>query len=125
MNLLDKFHRFAHAIQILRIPSLVFALICFVSIAAIAFTSDSSEKDQFLLPSVVGLLWAISAYAFITTFRFVPEKSNKPWRIIARLKRNIHRTWYWLISIGFLGITAVTVFLTSRMAAIWLKEFGN
>jgi hypothetical protein len=103
----------------------VFALICFVSIAAIAFTSDSSEKDQFLLPSVVGLLWATSAYAFITTFRFVPGKSNKSLRIIARLKRNLHRAWYWLISVTFLGITAVTVFLTSRMAAIWLREFGN
>ena len=125
MNLLDKFHRFANTIQILRIPSIVIALICFVSIAAIAFTSDSNEKDQFLLPSVVGLLWAISAYAFITTFRFVPEKSNKSWIIIARLKRNIHRAWYWLISVAFLGITAVTVFLTSRMAMIWLKEFGN
>ena len=125
MNLLDKLHRFAYGIQILRIPSLVFALICFVSIAVVAFTSGSSEKDQFLLPSVVGLLWAISAYAFITTFRFVPEKSNKSWRIIARLKRNIHRVWCWIISIAFLGITAMTVFLTSRMAMIWLKEFGN
>lgn len=125
MNLLDTLNRFANAIQIVRIPSLVFGLICFVSIASVVFMSRSHEEDQFLLPAVVGLLWAISTYAFITTFRIVPEKSDKTWKITKRLKRNIHRGWYWLVSFTFVGITVVIIFMTSRMVTIWLKEFGR
>ena len=125
MFLLDTLNRFANAIQILRIQSLVFGLICFVSIASVVFMSRSHEEDQFLLPAVVGLLWAISTYAFITTFRIVPEKSDKTWKITKRLKRNIHRGWYWLVSFTFVGITVVIIFMTSRMVTIWLKEFGR
>ena len=125
MNLLDTFNRFANAIQIVRIPSLVFGLLCFVSIASVVFMSRSHEEDQFLLPAVVGLLWAISTYAFITTFRIVPEKSDKTWKITNRLKRNIHRGWYWLVSFTFVGITVVIIFMTGRMVTIWLKEFGS
>ena len=125
MNLLDTLNRFANAIQIVRIPSLVFGLICFVSIASVVFMSRSHEEDQFLLPAVVGLLWAISTYAFITTFRIVPEKSDKTWKITKRLKRNIHRGWYWLVSFTFVGITVVIIFMTGRMGTIWLKEFGS
>ena len=125
MNLLDTFNRFANAIQIVRIPSLVFGLLCFVSIASVVFMSRSHEDDQFLLPAVVGLLWAISTYAFITTFRIVPEKSDKTWKITNRLKRNIHRGWYWLVSFTFVGITVIIIFMTGRMVTIWLKEFGS
>lgn len=125
MNLLYSFNRFANAIQIVRIPSLVFGLICFVSIASVVFMSRSHEEDQFLLPAVVGLLWAISTYAFITTFRIVPEKSDKTWKITNRLKRNIYRGWYWLVSFTFVGITVIIIFMTGRMVTIWLKEFGS
>jgi hypothetical protein len=125
MNILDKFYRLANAIQIARIPLLVFGLICFVSIATIVFMSRSHEQDQFLLPGVVGLLWAMSTYAFIATFRIVPEKSDKTWKFTNRLKRNIHRGWYWLVSFTFVGITAIIIFLTTRMLTIWLKEFAG
>lgn len=91
----------------------------------IILTSKSHEGDRFLIPSVVGLLWAMTTYAFLVTFRSVPEKASKTWRLVSRLKRNISRGWYWFISAVFVGTTVGAIFITIRMASIWLRDYGN
>ena len=89
----------------------------------IMFISESHESDRFLIPSIVGLLWAISTYYFIVTFRSVPKKANKSMKLFSKLKRNINRGWYWFIGVVFFGTTVAVMFVTLRMVSIWLESY--
>ena len=123
--MIDKLQKIAQAIQILRLPSIAVGLISFASMVAIIFISKSHESDRFLIPSIVVLIWAISTYTFITTFRLVPKKANKSLKFFSKLKRNINRGWYWFIGVVFFGTTVAVMFLTFRMVSIWLRSYGG
>ena len=123
--MIDKLQGFAQTIQILRLPSIAVGLISLASMVVIMFISKSPESDRFLIPSIVGLLWAISTYSFIVTFRSVPEKSNISLKFFSKLKRNISRGWYWFIGIVFLGTTVSVMFVTYRLVSIWLRDYGG
>ena len=121
--MIDKLQRIAHAIQILRLPSIAVGLISLASMVVIMIISKSHESDRFLIPSIVSLLWAISTYSFIVTFRSVPEKANKSLKFFSKLKLIINRGWYWFIGVVFLGTTVAVMFVTYRMVSIWLKDY--
>ncbi len=121
--MIEKLHRLAQAIKILRLPSIYAALISLVSIVVIIFTSESHEGDRYIIPGFVSLLWAMSTYAFIEAFRSVPEKAGKPLGFFSRLKQNISRGWYWFISVIFLGTTVAVLLVTFRMVSIWVMQY--
>ena len=123
--MIDKLQGIAKAIKILRLPSIAVGLISLASMVVIIFISKSHESDRFLIPSIVVLLWAISTYAFIVTFRSVPKKGNKTLKFFSKLKRNINRGWYWFIGVVFLGTTVAVMFVTFRMVSIWLESYGG
>ena len=123
--MIDKLQRISQATQILRLPSIAVGLISLASMVVIMFISESQESDRFLIPSIVSLLWAISTYSFIVTFRSVPKKANKSLRFFSKLKRNINRGWYWFIGVVFFGTTVAVMFLTFRMVSIWLESYDG
>jgi hypothetical protein len=123
--MIDKLQGIAQAIQILRLPSIAVGLISLASMVVIMFISKSPESDRFLIPSIVGLLWAISTYSFIVTFRSVPEKANKSLKFFSKLKRNINRGWYLFIGVVFFCTTIVVMFVTYRLVSIWLRDYAG
>jgi Mn2+/Fe2+ NRAMP family transporter len=125
IEMIDKLQRIAQAIQILRLPSIAVGLICFASIVMIIFTSRSHEDDRYLIPSIVGLIWAISTHSFIVTFRSVPEKADNSLKFIGKLKRSVSRGWYWIVGIVFLGTTLTVIFLSYRIFSIWFRDYGG
>lgn len=123
--MIDKFQRLALAIHVLRLPAVVVGLMCVGSVVVIVLTSRTNEGDRFLIPSVVGAFWAMSAHTFITTFRSVPEKADKSLAFYAKLKLNVIRGLYWLVGLVFLGSTVATLSVTNRLVSIWLSEYGD
>lgn len=125
IRMIEKLQRIAQALQMLRLPSIFAGFVSLASIVVIIFISKSHEGDRFIIPSFVGLLWAISTYSFIVIFRSVPEKARKNLRFFSKLKHNIHRGWYWFISVVFLGTTVAVTFTTFRMVSIWLRDYAG
>lgn len=123
--MIDKLQRIAQAIQFLRLPSVAVGLICLASIVLVVLTSESHDGDRFLIPSFVGVLWAMSIYSFIGTFRSVPEKADETLSFFSKLKRNISRGWYWFIGAIFLGVTVAAMYVTRLMVLIWLGDYGD
>ena len=121
--MIDRLQRIARAIQFLRLPIVAFGLLSLASLVVILLTSVSHDGDRFLIPSSVGVLWALGTYSFIETFRLVPEKADKSLGFFARLKRRFSRAWYWLVSMIFIGTTLIAIYLTSRLVSIWLQDF--
>ena len=120
--MIDSFRRIAQRARILRVPSIVVALACLTSILVILLTSGSREEDRILMPSFVGLLWSVSLYSFIESFRSVPERLTEKQGLLSGLKGRIRRAWYWTKGLVLLISTAVALVVTSRMVSIWLAE---
>ncbi|GMR05440.1 MAG: hypothetical protein BMS9Abin25_0015 [Gammaproteobacteria bacterium] len=123
--MIDKLQKVAHAIQILRIPSIVVGVGGLAAIAMVLFILEPEEGQRYLIPGIVSLFWGVSAYSFITGFRSVPAKADKSFGLFSRLMRNIHRGGYWLIGVFFLGTTAFVIILTAIMIFIWLKDYAS
>lgn len=121
----DKLQRIAQAMGVLRLPSVVAGLVCLTLIVANLFFSRFHEGDRFLIPAFIGLLWAASAYAFIVTFRSVPERAREGMSLLARVGRRIHRAWYGCISLVFFAATAASLWITYRMLSAWLRDHGG
>lgn len=125
MSMIDKLQGIAKSIQLLRQPSVVVGLISLASLVVIIFIMAPHQGDRFIIPCFVGLLWAMSTYAFIVTFRSVPERPGRASGVLTRLTLKIKRCWYWFISVVFLCTSVVVIGLTYRMVSIWLREYGN
>ncbi len=89
---------------------------------SVALLPPSWEADFLLIPSVVGFIWALSAYIFLTGFVNVPRKATREDRLLFRVKLTLRRIAYGGMALVFLALTAVSLFLSLRMAGIWLSE---
>ena len=123
--MIDRFRRLAQRAEAFRLPSIIFGLICLTSIVVVLIGPDSPDEDRLLLPSVVGLLWAMSLYSFIDSFRSVPEKTIATPGLLISLKHRLLRGWYWVKGLIFLASTTLAVVITSRMVSIWLTEYAG
>ena len=123
--MIDKLQRISHAIHYLRLPAIAVGFVCLVTTIVIILSSKSYVGDRYLVPSFVGLVWAISTYTFIVTFHSVPKKADNSLSFFGKLKRHLHRGWYWVISMVFLGTTLTIIYFTNSMISIWLKDYAK
>ena len=123
--MIDTLKRMAQAIQVLRLPSLGVGLISLGSLVVIVLFLTAGQGDRFIIPFSVSLLWGLSTYSFIVTFRAVPDKPNAPLKFFSNLKHTITRVWYGLVGVFFLGATAAMLVVTIRMVLIWLRDYGG
>jgi hypothetical protein len=123
--MIDRFKQMAQAIQVLRLPSLGIGLISLASLVVIVLFFAADQGDPFIIPCTVSLIWGLSTYSFIVTFRGVPDKPNAPMRFFSKLKHTITRVWYGLVSFFFLGATVAILVVTIRMVLIWLRDYGG
>lgn len=119
--MIDKFQQMAQALQFLRLPAVVLGGASLVFVGSIIFVVDSPTGERFLIPGIVSLLWALSVYAFIETFRVIPARADKSLGFFGRLKRKLSRGWYWLIGIIFVATSAAVLFVSYRLLFVWLS----
>ena len=122
--MIDKIQRVAVSVQFFRLPAIGLGLAALVAIGVILLLADSPRAEAFLIPSVVALIWSLSAHSFIVTFRSVPERADRSQGWFRRLWRNLVRGWYWLIALLFLATTLAAVYFTYRVISIWMRDFG-
>ena len=122
--MIDTLQRIARAIQFLRLPAIVVGSMSLILICTLIFIAQPGAGDRWLMPGFVSLLWAVSTYAFIVNFQSIPAKVDKSMRFFTRLKRNIHRAWYWLVALIFLGASLGVLFVSYRMIFVWIKDYS-
>jgi len=123
--MIDKLQRISQAIQFLRLPAIAVGFFCLATTILIILNTNSNDGDKYLIPSFVGVLWAMSTYTFIVTFRSVPEKAGNSLSLFGKLKRHLHRGWYWVINMVFLGTTVAAIYFTNSMISIWLRDYAE
>ena len=123
--MIDSFQKFANRLWYLRIVAVGAGVLFLVLVVVIILFSNAREDDKYPIPGFLGILWSLSAYAFISSFQSVPEKAKRSDGFLHRLKRNIHRSWYWIIAFIFTGTTVAVVLLTFRLVSIWLNDYNG
>lgn len=122
MSLLNTIQCSAAALQWLKKPALVLALLFLLAISYIVFTSQSHEGDRYLVPCIIGLLWSLSAFAFITNFCSVPPPAEADAPFFSRIKQRLHRFWYGLLAFLFLAATVAVMVVSYRLLTVWLRS---
>ena len=125
IDMIDKLQRISQTIHFLRLPAIAVGLFCLATIVVIILNTNSTDGDRFLIPSFVGVLWAMSTYTFIVTFRSVPEKADNSLSMFGKFKRHLHRGWYWVLSTVFLSTTVAAIYFTNSMISIWLRDYAE
>lgn len=121
--MIDTLGKISQALQFLRLPVVIVGLVCLTTITVITFTSKSLEEDYYLIPSIVGVLWATTTYIFLAGFHTVPPKADPSWKLIPRIKRKLARAWYVFLAITFLGTSILAVSVTFRMVSVWVRDY--
>lgn len=121
--MIDRLGKIAQTLQFLRIPTIITGLVCLIVLTVIIFTSKTHEDDIYLIPSIIGLLWSVTAYSFLTGFNSVPQKAEDSWKFFQRVKRKLIRSWYWLLAIIFLGTSILAILVTFRIISIWIGDY--
>jgi hypothetical protein len=123
--MIDSFQRLANRLWPLRIVAVGAGVLFLLLVVVIILFSNSREDGKYLIPGFLGILWSLSAHAFIINFQSVPEKAKRSDGFLHRLKRNVHRSWYWIIAFIFTGTTVAAVFFTFRLVSIWLNDYNG
>lgn len=123
--MIDKFQKIAQTIQVLRWPALFLGLISLALLFAVIFLFDARDGDPWMIPGIVGLLWSLCTYAFITTFDSVPPKADVSMGLSGKVIRAINRGWYWFVGLLFTLATLTVFYFTLRMVLLWIGEYGG
>lgn len=102
---------------------MAFFLLFLTIVVVMVFKLPTHEDNLLLAPSIVGMLWSLSAYALLSTFYHIPRAPNAGDRLLLRLTLWIKRFWYWLLGILFVGTTAASVLVSFRLIKIWYQEY--
>lgn len=122
MALIDRLQKLAERAAPLRYLTGAGMLLFGLATAALIL---SFGDDRYLFPAIVGLLWSASTHAFIGTFRSVPGPATAGGLgLLARLRRRLHRAWFWLLALVCAASTLVVIVVSVRLASIWLRQYG-
>lgn len=123
--MLETFRKFALFLRPVR-PLAFAGLFLFAVMFAwntIGFADGSGE--QWVIPSIVGFLWALSVYSFIASFQHVPVKADSQASFLAKLKAVLRRAPYWVLAFLALTSSVAVLILSYRLFSVWFQDFGN
>jgi hypothetical protein len=123
--MIDTFQKIATRIRPLRYAAVALGLACLAALAFMVLVAPpSGEQNRYLMPAMVGFVWALSAYGFIDTFQAVPGKADRSRGFLARAGLFLYRGWFWFLAILFSASTLAALLLTFKLGAFWLGKYA-
>lgn len=95
----------------------------FIVVGYVVFIEDGADKDVYIIPSIVGMLWSLVCSLLLSVFPYVPPKPDTKKRFLKRLKIRLARGGYYIGSLVFCVLGVATVWLTVKLLSIWRIEF--
>lgn len=113
---LERLQKIARLLNPLKWVALVGAA---VSAVTFMFGILDSQLGRYVIPSVVGGLWAVLLFAFITGFQVIPDVTPADNSVYEQLKTRIARAAYWMLAILTGAASLGALVATFRLMAIW------
>lgn len=79
--------------------------------------------DIYLIPSVLGVVWAALFFFMVSTFPHVPPKHTKKSGFFVRVELRLKRGVYHILGAVFVVLTVAVVMLSFKMFGIWRADF--
>lgn len=119
MDWIDRLNVVATKLQWFKPISIVMA-IGFGGLAGFIVFTDAgiAKNDDYLLPSVVGVVWSILVYGVLSGFAVIPAKPDGSLSWFKRVKARCVRGYYWLLFWLCLATTLVAAHLSIRAITI-------
>ena len=107
-----------------------FKPLCFIATGAavivfgyVVLIEESADKDVYLIPSVVVVLWSLVCSLLLSVFPYVPPKPDKQQRRLERLKTRLARGAFHIGSWVFFVLSVLAVWLSIRLLSVWRADF--
>ncbi|MCW8885293.1 MAG: hypothetical protein OQK12_08545 [Motiliproteus sp.] len=115
--MIDRLQRLADRLQPVRRVLVIIGFVA-AAIAGYLLTAESVQQDNYLLASLIALVWSLSAYAFVVNFQGVPSRPTRSESLFARLKARLQRSWYWFLAICLLVTSLGLIWISLRL--VWI-----
>ncbi len=83
----------------------------------------NSKDDYFLIPSVVLLLWAAILCTVFYSFPYVPERLEKDYSLVKRVKNSLLRFYYYVLALVLIASTVGVISFSFKLVGVWTREF--
>lgn len=97
--------------------------VAFIVFGYVVLIEDGADKDIFIIPSIVVVLWSLVCSLLLSVFPYVPPKPDKQQRVLKRLKIRLVRGGYHIGSLMFFVLSASVVWVTLRLINVWRADF--
>ncbi|NNK95251.1 MAG: hypothetical protein HKP41_12950 [Desulfobacterales bacterium] len=89
----------------------------------VVLVEQGVDKDVYIIPSIVVVLWSLVCFLLLSFFPYVPPKPDKQLRLSERLKIRLARGVYHLGSWIFCVMSVSVVWLTIKLLNVWRADF--
>lgn len=119
--MLELFEKFAQRHQPWRRPLLVALVLSAAGFFAIVTLASSESLDNWLIPSVLLVLWLLQFYSGLNLFAVVPAKADAKYNWRQRILRLLHRGCYHLFAWFMMLVTIAWALTSLQLIAAWLR----
>jgi len=121
--MIDHLSAFSKKIVCLKPLFFVTTATAFIVFGYVVLIEEGADKDVYIIPSIVGLLWSLICSLLLSVFPYVPPKPDKQQRFLKRLKIRLVRGGYHISSLIFCVLSTSVVWLTLRLLNVWRADF--
>ena len=121
--MIDHLSAFSKKAVWLRPFFLITAAAAIIVFGYVVLVEESAEKDVYLIPSIIAVLWSLVCWVLLSFFPHVPPRPDQHQRFSKRLKIRLARGFYHLGSWIFCALSAAIVWLTVRLLSVWFADY--
>lgn len=89
----------------------------------VVLIEEGVNKDIYIIPCIVGVLWSLLCLLLLSVFPYVPPKPDKQEPFLRRLKIRFARGFYLIGALMFYLLSASAIWLTLRLINVWRADY--
>jgi len=121
--MIDYLRVFAKKIIWLKPLFFLTTVIAFIVFGYVVFFASGADKDVYIIPCIVSVLWSLVCWLLLSLFPYVPPIAEKQQRFLIRLKTGLVRGAYHIGSLIFIFLSALILLLTFKLLNVWRVDF--
>ncbi len=121
--MIDHLSTFSKRVIWLKPLFFITSVVAFIIFAYVVFIEEGADKDIFIIPSIVGVLWSLVCSLLLSVFPYVPAKPETQQPFFRRLKIRLVRGAYHIGSLLFCVLSASVIWLTLKLLNVWRADF--
>ena len=121
--MIDRLSAFSKKVVRLKPLFLVATVAAVIVFGYVVLIEEGADKDVYIIPSIVVLLWSLVCTLVLSIFPYVPPKPDQQARLFRRLKIRLVRGGYHVGFWIFCLLSGAVVWLTIKMLSVWRADF--